>query len=165
MSETTGRGAAATEPEAEATLRRENRDVEITQPSPETEPETTEPESDDLAAVRREAAGYRRKLRDAEAERDALREQVDRRDRADAERLAAATMESGADMWTLGVELTQLRDEEGTLSPELVEAAVGQVLAERPHWRRRGATMDGGARTTAPLDDKPSFGEALKAGQ
>jgi hypothetical protein len=135
----------------------------------DTSPPDHPDESDDLAAVRREAANYRRQLRsvERERERDALREQVDRRDRGDAERLAGQTMASGADLWTGGIELASLRDEDGALSPERVEQAVSDVLAQRPHWRKvPRVSMDGGARRTPETMSPHPFGEALKqAGQ
>jgi hypothetical protein len=117
--------------------------------------------TDDVAALRREASSYRRQLRTAEAERDGLRAQLDHRDRADAERLAATSMAAGGDLWVGGVELAALRDDAGALSPELVERAVEGVLAERPHWRKTTGGFDGGARASAPAPG-PSFGEALK---
>jgi hypothetical protein len=102
-------------------------------PEPTPEPETTPEATDDLAALRREAAGYRRRLREAESERDALREQVDARDRADAERLASKAMASGADLWVAGVELASLRDEDGALDPQRVESAAAEVIKSHPH--------------------------------
>jgi hypothetical protein len=143
----------------------ENTPVTPTEPAgeeiPAPTPDDMENASDDVAALRRESAGYRRKLRAAEAERDRLREALDVRDRADAERLAGQTMSDGRDQWMCGVELAALRDEDGQLSPDLVEAAVAGVLAERPHWRKaRAVSFDGGARTTP--ESPPSFGEALK---
>jgi hypothetical protein len=146
------------EPEPSEPARATDISVEPEQPS-EPPPES---ESDDIAAVRREAATYRRRLRDAEAERDALREQVDRRDRVDAERLAGQTMELGADLWRGDVQLADLRDEDGALSSDLVDEAVAGVLAARPHWRRRGPGFDGGARTTPEVAPAHPFGEALK---
>ena len=110
---------------------------------------------DDAAALRREA-NWRRQLRGAEAERDGLREQLDERDRADAERLAGQRLADGADLWVGGIELAQLRGEDGALSGELVERAVGSVLEQRPHWRRPSGGFDGGARTTPQT--APSFG-------
>ena len=128
---------------------------------PNPSPERTDDERAE-AALRHEAAGYRRQLRTAEAERNRLREQLHARDRADAERLAGQTMANGADLFAAGVELGALRDEDGALSPELVEQAVAGVLEQRPHWRRaRTVSFDGGARMPAP-EPGPSFGEALK---
>src|SRR4051794_18971268 len=92
------------------------------EPTPSLEPEGAENAPDDVAALRREAASYRRQLRGAEAERDGLRERLDARDRSDVERLAGATMADGRDLFVAGVQLAALRDpESGTLSPDLVE--------------------------------------------
>ena len=131
------------------------------EPSPALEGADNATDSDDVAALRREAANYRRQLRGAESERDRLREQLDARDRADAERLAGQAMAAGSDLWTAGVQLAALRDDDGALSAELVEQAVAGVLEQRPHWRRVATvSFDGGARMTP--DSAPSFGEALK---
>jgi hypothetical protein len=133
-------------------------------PSPALESAENAPDTNDVAAIRRQAASYRRQLRGAETERDGLREQLDTRDRADVERLAGATMADGRDLWVAGVELAALRDDDGTLSVELVEQAVADVLEQRPHWRKaRTPSFDGGARTPVPALG-PSFGEALKRG-
>jgi hypothetical protein len=133
-------------------------------PNLETAPDDAhEGQEPDVAALRSEAAGYRRRLRAAEAERDKLREQLDARDRADVERMAGETMASADDLWTAGgVTLEALRDpESGELSPQLVEEAVAGVLEQRPHWRKVApATFDGGARRTP--EPEPSFGAALK---
>jgi hypothetical protein len=141
-----------------------------TEPLPGTEAELTEaPEQphhevgeEDIAALRREAAQWRRRLRDAETERDALREQVDSRDRTDAERLAAQQLQAGADLWAGGVQLSDLRSEGGALDPELVQQAAGRVVEQHPHWRRSSPGFDGGARALPP-EPPPSFGQALKA--
>jgi hypothetical protein len=144
-------------------------------PAPETpDDQTPEPTSSpalegaenapdtDAVGLRREAASYRRQLRGAETERDRLREQLDTRDRADVERLAGATMADGRDLWAGGVELAALRDpESGALSPELVTEAVGELLEQRPHWRKaRAVSFDGGARRS--VEPAPSFGQAFK---
>ena len=140
----------------------------VTPPEPvaDAEPSPAPPDAvegtDDVAALRREAAGYRRQLRAAETERDRLRGMLDVRDRGDAEKIAGQAMAAGADLWVGGVELDALRGDDGALSPELVEQAVERVLAERPHWRKSPAAVsfDGGARMPAPAP--ASFGEALK---
>ena len=129
-------------------------------PEPSTPPD--EAATDDVAALRREAANFRRRLRETESERDGLRERLDARDRADAERIAAQVMGDGRDLWVAGVELAALRDDDGALSPDLVNQAVERTLSDRPHWRRAPTvSFDGGARTTPP-SGPPSFGEALK---
>jgi hypothetical protein len=127
----------------------------------------------DTAALERsrEAAGYRTRLRAAEgqlAERDALvgamREEVDRLHRVEAERLADASMGTPGDLW-LVVELSDLRDDAGRLDTEKVKAKVAEVVADRPSWRRRTPGFDGGARTTAPTTRRPGLADLLGKGE
>ena len=84
----------------------------------------------------REAMGYRVRLREAEerlGERDAaigaLRSEVDRLHRAEAERLAASAMATPADLW-LVTDLADLRADDGRLDSEKVKAKVDAVVAE-----------------------------------
>ncbi|CAN5830575.1 hypothetical protein BH24ACT3_BH24ACT3_11450 [soil metagenome] len=70
----------------------------------------------------REAAKYRRKLRDTEAERDTLRGQVEGLQRAEAERIAGQHITKPEGMWA-GVELADLLDEAGAVDGEKVNAA------------------------------------------
>jgi hypothetical protein len=134
-----------------------------TDPVANAEPSDPEKATDDPAKLRTEAANYRRKLRAAEAERDKLAAQVDARDRADVERLAGARMASGADLWATGIELGELRGDDGALAPERVDAAVKKVLGERPHWAKRSGGFDGGARATIPTADPASgFADRLR---
>lgn len=121
------------------------------------------PDTEDPAKLRKEAAGYRRRLRETEAERDKLRARVEDADRAEVER--AVTGDRGltdpADFW-LAVQLDDLRDEDGALDKAKIEAARDRVLADRPHWRKPAPNFDGGARESAPDPSGPSFGAALK---
>jgi hypothetical protein len=91
------------------------------------QPAPSEPEAESDAATRsREAAGYRRRLREAEADveqRDgvigALRAEVDRLHRLEAERIAGQAMATPADFWMVA-DLTDLRDDDGRLHAEKV---------------------------------------------
>jgi hypothetical protein len=127
------------------------------------EPTDADASDGDVAALRREAAGRRRELRTVQAERDALREREDRRDRVEAERIASARMADPSDLWSLdGVDLANFRDQEGALVPDLVQASVSDALTRKPHWAaQRHPNLHQGVRR--PERRAPSFGQALKA--
>ena len=128
------------------------------------DPDEQQPEggegNDQVAALRREAASYRRKLREAEDAQTKLARALIAEQRRAVETVAAARLESPEDLWLGGVELDDLRGEDGALDAELVQTALDRVLADHPHWRKPGG-FDGGARRT-PDRPEPSFGEALK---
>ncbi len=113
-------------------------------PAPEREVEAPEP-------ANREAARYRRQLRDTEAKAAALSERVEAMQRREVERLAASEMTTPADLWLTGTELAGLLDDDGDVDAAKVKAAVGTVLEERPGWRLTSVpSFDGGIRTPAP---------------
>jgi hypothetical protein len=125
-------------------------EVEPAQPSNDADP-GAEPQEPELARLSREAAARRRELRQTEAERDRLRERVDGMERREVERIALGRrMISPADLWTLGVTLDQLRDDDGNLDGEKVREVVDSTLADRPHWKQRPSPGDGGARDSGP---------------
>ncbi|WP_347057268.1 hypothetical protein ABC795_11220 [Blastococcus sp. HT6-30] len=115
-----------------------------------TAPEGTNPpegtEEGQQSAANREAANYRRKLRDAEAERDALASAVATYQKRDAEALVGERLLSAADLWVAGVELKDLLDDGATVSAEKVDAAVAKVLEDHPHWapKKPGVPRDMG---------------------
>jgi hypothetical protein len=135
---------------------------EQNEPTDSTETTDQEQGGDDLGKVRREAAGYRRKLRDTEAERDQLAARLTDYDRAEVERQVTEQggLQNAADFW-LAVQLDELRDDVGALDPEKVKAARERVLPERPHWRQPSPSFDGGAREPVRKGG-PNFGEAIK---
>ncbi len=130
---------------------------------------------DRIAALSREAAGRRRQLREAEervreieVERDALRAQLDARDRQEVERLVATAegwgtrLRNAGDLWMIEPDLSAFRDEEGALDPARVRAVVGRIAQERPHWVEvNQVPFDGGVRQPIPAPG-PSIGQALK---
>jgi hypothetical protein len=135
---------------------------------PEPAEPAREPESgrsDDVPestrAARREAAGYRTRLRDAEATSARLAARVDRQDREAVERAAGeALMAEPADLW-LAADLSRMRGEDGELDDARVRAEVERVLAEKPHWRTRTADFRPGVRPPSGHGGG-SFGERLK---
>lgn len=119
----------------------------------------------DPKAASREAAKYRRRLRETEAERDKAVERAAALERAEVER--SVTGEGGLanadDFWLAGVSLDDLRNEDGGLDSEKVEQARDRVLGEHPNWRRQPAPdFGGGVREPAIEDRTPSFGKAMK---
>lgn len=111
--------------------------------APEEPPEAVadhDPEETDdpaLVKVRREAARYRTKLRDAETERDALAARVETMRRAEVERLATGPgrLHDGADLWR-DHELATFLDDDGNLDPAQVDAAVATIREQSPHLAR-----------------------------
>jgi len=79
-----------------------------------------------------EAARYRTRLRETEAERDGISERLVGYQRREAERIAGATLSRPADLWLDGVDPSELLDDDGQLDPEKVTAAVAGVLDGRP---------------------------------
>ncbi|MCZ0727961.1 hypothetical protein [Mycolicibacterium iranicum] len=72
----------------------------------------------------KEAARYRRRLRDVEAERDTLKATVAALQRAEVDRLAADAGLRPAALWANGVEVGELLAEDGTVNADAVAAAV-----------------------------------------
>jgi hypothetical protein len=120
--------AEAAEPAAEALAP----DAEA-QP-PETDTGETGGERDEGGRyLSREAASYRRRLRDAEAERDGLRERLDGYERAEVERLAGdAGLQVPADVWQFGTSLDTLRGGDGSIDHEAVNGLVAEIVKDRP---------------------------------
>lgn len=116
----------------------------------------------ELAKARKEAATYRRRLRETESERDRLRARVDQADRQAVEREIGGPggLAKAEDFWLAGVGLDELRGDDGGLDRDKIKAARDAVLADHPHWRQPPPDFDGGARQSPP--GKPSFGAALK---
>ncbi len=110
-------------------------------------------ESADSAKLRKEAARYRRSLRDTEAERDSLRDRLTTLQRAEVERIATADdgLARADDLWLSGLDLASLLDDDGNVDTIKVREAVAAVLEARPHWRRAAPVgFDGGVRQPAP---------------
>lgn len=116
-----------------------------------------------IGSLRQEAADHRTARREAEQERDGLRERVEASDRADVERMVGDRLASVEDFW-LTTQLDDLRGENGQVDPELVTAAVEKVVEERPHWakQQRRADFGQGVRSADHGRQRASFGEGLK---
>ena len=84
---------------------------------------TEETEPDTEGNPSKEAAKYRRKLRDAETERDSLATQLESMQRQHVEAIAGRETLKPAAMWAT-TDLASLINEDGTVSAEAVAAAI-----------------------------------------
>jgi len=142
-------------------------DAPADQATPPDQPAAPEGAPDE-AHPSREAAGYRVKLRAAEAERDTLAGRVQSLQRAEAERLAADTLAAPADLWAVGaVDLAGLLTDAGDLDPEAVKAAAAALLAARPGLARpvprRLPNLGQGVRESTPAGS--DWSDLLRGGK
>lgn len=98
-----------------------------------------------------EAAKYRRRLREAEAERDALRDRLNGANRREAERIASAHLAQADDLFAFDTRIDDLIGDDGLIDVERVETACAALIEARPGLRlpSRRPTFDGGARATS----------------
>jgi hypothetical protein len=117
---------------------------------------------DGKVANRREAT-YRIRAREAEATTTALMERVTRMQRAEVERLASPLHDPG-DLWTSGVELVELLDEDGEVDPQRVAEAVAALADSKPYMLKPPRRADFGQGRRTPVDDGSgtSWGEVLR---
>ncbi len=136
-------------------------DPQEIEPDDSTDQSATEDAGD--AKLRREAARYRRSLREAETERDGLRGRVEAMQRAEVERLVGDQIAVPADVWLAGALLPDLLDDDGNVDQAKVTDTVKAVLTDRPGWRRlTHPNFDGGVRATAPITG-PTWHDAIRA--
>lgn len=104
--------------------------------------ETPEPaQDDDSEHPAAEAKRYRLRLRETETERDQLAGRLETMQKAEAERIAAATVTQPASIWAAGTTIADVLDEAGNVDPEKVKAAttaaaesLGLALAKPPGY-------------------------------
>lgn len=101
--------------------------------------ERQEAEGPEEGKAAREAAKYRRRLRDAEAERDDMAAQLDAARRSIAEGVAARHLAKPASLWLSGATPADVLDDNGGVDAEKVVALAQSVSADyglsRPHVR------------------------------
>jgi hypothetical protein len=117
----------------------------------------------------REAASYRRRLREAEQERDSLRDQLDRLQTAEVERIAGgAGLAEPRDVWAFGAELAGMRTEAGSIDQALVTGLVADILKSRPGLRSQPSgdlgVGRGGAAAGTRHQEKIGLSRLLKPG-
>ena len=92
---------------------------------------------DTASPASREAAKWRRKFREAEATIEKMTERLAVVQRGDAERIAAAHLADGADIWRDGADLDSVLDENGDVDPAKVAELAAATIAKHPHWKTR----------------------------
>ena len=123
------------------------------------EPHETEGREGNPTNPNREAAKYRRKLREAEQviERQAAR--IEAVDREQVEQRAGEFLVDPSDIWTV-TSLEKVRDDDGNLDGAKLDGEIRQIIETKPHWvRPRSTPQHAGARETVP--QTPSIGAAL----
>lgn len=126
-------------------------------PEPPTAPEETEEN-----AGNREAARYRRRLRETEAERDGLAERLTTYQRREAEQIAAEHLSRPSDLWLDGAEVSTLLTEDGAIDPLQVKSTVEGVLDGRAQLAKDyGKTVDFGAGKREPAAHAGAWKDVL----
>lgn len=98
---------------------------------------TTSKEPAEKDGPNAEAARYRRRLREAETERDALKEKVTALQRAQLEAAAADQGLKPEALWAAGVELGELVNDDGTIDPAKAASAVRAAGDKLGVWEAR----------------------------
>lgn len=93
----------------------------------------------------REAAGYRHRLREVEAERDQLTTRLDAAHARAASQIAAGRLADPDDLWH-AADLASLRTDDGDLDPDKVDAAVDELVRAKPHYRKPAPNLMQGPR-------------------
>lgn len=111
-----------------------------------------------------EAAKYRRALRAAEKERDALAQRLGTMQTAEAERIAATHLADGSDLWSHVPDLSALLDDDGNLDHDRVKGTALELLKAKPHWGRQHpkASKLGSGAAARPQSDGVGWSSVLK---
>ena len=131
---------------------------------------TTDDHSDDpTKKARGEAANYRRRLRDAEgerdtiaAERDSLRDRVQARQRGDVEAIASQRLRDATDLWT-ATDLVGCLGDDGEIDPAKVTEVVEALVQQKPHYAVIRPGFDLGVRGSTEPAAK-DWGDVLRGG-
>jgi hypothetical protein len=111
-----------------------------------------------------EAARYRTRLRETEAERDTLAERLAGYQRGECERAVADLLDVPADLWDVGLaEAGQFYTDDGQLDEGQIRAAAGALLEERPRLARPDAPKQWGQHSAGPppVESGPSWSSVI----
>ena len=93
--------------------------------------------------LHQEAARYRHRAKEAEANRDALAQRVEQLQSREVERLASKHLSAPADLLTLGgVTVADLLNDDGDVDPDKVSAVAAEVLGSRPGLKPNAPAFD-----------------------
>lgn len=123
----------------------------------------TEDEQGQTQGKNSEAARYRRRLRDTEAERDALKSRLEVLQRGEVERLISDRFADPADIWRDGATLESLLTDDGNIDPMKVNTLATGLLETHRHWgitKTDSRGLRSGA--TGPQPRKNGFAQAFK---
>ncbi|NYI78709.1 hypothetical protein [Nocardioides panzhihuensis] len=124
---------------------------------PQEEPEETAEDGN------REAAKYRRRLRDTEADRDRLASQVEALQRTEINRLAVAEGIKAEALWASGATLAELLADDGNVDPAKVTKAAKAAVEILGLNQRRGLRVPlEGRNTGTPKLQERTFADAFK---
>ncbi|WP_204081170.1 hypothetical protein [Mycobacterium riyadhense] len=141
-------------------------DSQLTPPADDTAPVEANTEAPEDGQENREAAKYRHRAKAAEAERDRLTERLTVLQRAEVERLAAAKLADGQDVWRDGAELAGLLDDNGDVDPSKVDHLITSLLDAHQHWRKLAPAAPPASTVTAndkiTGDTQPKFVDAFR---
>ncbi|RAU99474.1 hypothetical protein [Mycolicibacter senuensis] len=134
--------------------------------APSEAPEAQEGQSDATDNPNREAAKWRTKLRDTEAERDALAERLAAAQRQNVTTTVAQHFRDASDFWST-TDLADVLDDEGNVDTERLTTAVNATLAAKPHWRKPASVTESTSIVTGndpigPGKPEPSFADAFR---
>lgn len=116
---------------------------------------------DEQQSPNKEAAKYRRQLREAETERDALLETVTALRRAEVERIAGTTITRPEGLWAAGVDVNDLIDESGRIDEEKVRAATIEAADRLGLASRARNNVVPGAGRTPSVNQRNGWNDAF----
>lgn len=139
-------------------------------PAPVVEPVTPvtpveneqEPEDDGKNPANREAAKYRRQLRETETQVTALEARVDALTRATVETAAAKVLKDGASIWGAGATPDQFVGEDGRVDAVAVEAAANALAGQFSPKPKPGYVPAQGTGAAGTKGDAADFELAFK---
>lgn len=137
--------------------------AEVIEPASDQPEQAVEPPAEAEAEGKdegKEAAKYRHRLREAEAQRDALGEKVTALQRLAVEVEAAKHVYKPEALWAAGVDLADVLGEDGLPDPARVEAASHDAVQRLGLNTRPKPDPGQGARYSIPVG--PSFSDAFK---
>lgn len=143
--------------------------VEDIEPAEDIDPgesDDHEPEDGRLAATRREAAGYRKKLAESKKENERLTTLAEGLARAAVESVAAGSLSNAALLWKLSTaQPLDLLTDDGTVDSERLRSAVAEVVEALPESRRRQPSSDLGARRGSARSNGASWASFVAEGR